>query len=162
MLFPAPGINKSLRNSWKRVDDEFWDYCLGSGKSIITSFNFGSWNGTSLVITRPTLLLECFFVVSIFKWFQWRFKYWPFLFRKSRIRDCKINFIIQKYDYIYWIQQIIIKNAVYHFTLNMVTSMLVTNVGKQMCWWQVWDVGDRFKSDSKSTDSKLTDSKSST
>ena len=25
-----------------------------------------------------------------------------------------------------------------------VTSMLVTNVGEQMCWWQVWDVGDRF------------------
>ena len=25
-----------------------------------------------------------------------------------------------------------------------VTSMLVTDVGDQMCWWQVWDVGDRF------------------
>ena len=22
--------------------------------------------------------------------------------------------------------------------------MLVTDVGDQMCWWQVWDVGDRF------------------
>ena len=26
-----------------------------------------------------------------------------------------------------------------------VTSMLVTDVGDQMCWWQVWDVGDRFR-----------------
>ena len=26
----------------------------------------------------------------------------------------------------------------------MVTSMLVTDVGDQMCWWQFWDVGDRF------------------
>ena len=23
--------------------------------------------------------------------------------------------------------------------------MLVTDVGDQMCWWQVWDVGDRFR-----------------
>ena len=28
--------------------------------------------------------------------------------------------------------------------------MLVTDVGDQMCWWQVWDVGDRFNSLSKS------------
>ena len=26
-----------------------------------------------------------------------------------------------------------------------VTSMLVTDVGDRMCWWQVWDVGDRFR-----------------
>ena len=26
-----------------------------------------------------------------------------------------------------------------------VTLMLVTDVGDQMCWWQVWDVGDRFR-----------------
>ena len=26
-----------------------------------------------------------------------------------------------------------------------VTSMLVTDVGDQMCWWQVWDIGDRFR-----------------
>ena len=29
--------------------------------------------------------------------------------------------------------------------IQMVTSMLVTDVGDEMCWWQVWDVGDRFK-----------------
>ena len=28
---------------------------------------------------------------------------------------------------------------------TMVTSMLVTDVGDQMCWWQVWDVGDGFR-----------------
>ena len=33
---------------------------------------------------------------------------------------------------------------------SMVTSMLVTNVGDQMCWWQVWDVGDRFNTLRKS------------
>ena len=27
---------------------------------------------------------------------------------------------------------------------NLVTSMLVTDVGDQMYWWQVWDVDDRF------------------
>ena len=26
-----------------------------------------------------------------------------------------------------------------------VTSMLVTDVGDKMCWWQVWDVDDRFR-----------------
>ena len=26
-----------------------------------------------------------------------------------------------------------------------VTLMLVTDVGDQMCWWQVWDVDDRFR-----------------
>ena len=26
-----------------------------------------------------------------------------------------------------------------------VTSMLVTDVGDQMCWWQVWDVHDQFR-----------------
>jgi len=26
-----------------------------------------------------------------------------------------------------------------------VTSMFVTDVGDQMCWWQVWDVSDRFR-----------------
>ena len=26
-----------------------------------------------------------------------------------------------------------------------VTSMLVTDIGDQMCWWQVWDDGDRFR-----------------
>ena len=26
-----------------------------------------------------------------------------------------------------------------------VTLMLVTDVGDQMCWWQVWDVGARFR-----------------
>ena len=25
-----------------------------------------------------------------------------------------------------------------------VTSMLVTDVGDSMCWWQVWEVGDTF------------------
>ena len=29
----------------------------------------------------------------------------------------------------------------YQFSKS-VTSMLVTDVGDQMCWWQVWDVGD--------------------
>ena len=24
------------------------------------------------------------------------------------------------------------------------TSMLVTDVGDEMCWWQIWDVGDQF------------------
>ena len=27
---------------------------------------------------------------------------------------------------------------------STVSSMLVTDVGDQMCWWQVWDVSDRF------------------
>ena len=27
---------------------------------------------------------------------------------------------------------------------NSTTSMLVTNVGDQMCWRQLWDVGDSF------------------
>ena len=27
----------------------------------------------------------------------------------------------------------------------LVTAMLVTDVGDQMCCWQVWDVGDRFR-----------------
>ena len=26
-----------------------------------------------------------------------------------------------------------------------VTRMLVTDVGGRMCWWQVWDLGDRFR-----------------
>ena len=25
-----------------------------------------------------------------------------------------------------------------------VTSMLVTDVGEEICWWQLWDVGDNF------------------
>jgi len=29
--------------------------------------------------------------------------------------------------------------------ISMNTSMLVTDVGNQMCWWQVWDVCDRFR-----------------
>ena len=29
--------------------------------------------------------------------------------------------------------------------LFRVTSMLVTDVGDQMCWWQVWDVGDKLR-----------------
>ena len=29
--------------------------------------------------------------------------------------------------------------------LDSVSSMLVTDVGDQMCWWQVWDVSDRFR-----------------
>ena len=24
------------------------------------------------------------------------------------------------------------------------TSMLVMDVGDEICWWQLWDVGDRF------------------
>ena len=27
----------------------------------------------------------------------------------------------------------------------MVTSMLVTDVGDQMCWWQDFDVGDKLR-----------------
>ena len=29
--------------------------------------------------------------------------------------------------------------------ISRVTSMLVTNVGDQICWWQILDVGDRFR-----------------
>ena len=29
-------------------------------------------------------------------------------------------------------------------TAMLATSMLVTDVGDEMCWWQLWDVGDRF------------------
>ena len=32
--------------------------------------------------------------------------------------------------------------------VNMVywaTSMLVTDVGDEICWWQLWDIGDRFE-----------------
>ena len=32
-----------------------------------------------------------------------------------------------------------------------ITSMLVTDVGDQMCWWQLWDVGDRFNTLRKSS-----------
>ena len=34
----------------------------------------------------------------------------------------------------------------FHFSLTQVTatSMLVTDVGNEMCWWQLWDVGDAF------------------
>ena len=31
----------------------------------------------------------------------------------------------------------------WHQKLNKVTSMLVTDVGDQMCWWQNLDVGDK-------------------
>ena len=31
-----------------------------------------------------------------------------------------------------------------------VTLMLVTDVGDQTCWWQVWDVGDRLNRSKKS------------
>ena len=30
-------------------------------------------------------------------------------------------------------------------SIREVTSMLVTDAGNQMCWWQVLDVGDRFR-----------------
>ena len=29
--------------------------------------------------------------------------------------------------------------------MRLVSSMLVTDVGDQMCWWQSWDAGDRFR-----------------
>ena len=32
-----------------------------------------------------------------------------------------------------------------HNKMWTVTSMLVTDVGDQMCWWQAWDVGYRFR-----------------
>ena len=35
-------------------------------------------------------------------------------------------------------------------SIELVTSMLVTDVGEQMSWWQVRDVGDRFNTLSKS------------
>ena len=28
---------------------------------------------------------------------------------------------------------------------EQVTLMLMTGVGEQICWWQVWDVGDRYR-----------------
>jgi len=28
---------------------------------------------------------------------------------------------------------------------HSITSMLVSDIGDQICWWQVWDVGDRFR-----------------
>ena len=30
------------------------------------------------------------------------------------------------------------------FRMNSVTTMLVADVGDQICWWRFWDVGDRF------------------
>ena len=36
------------------------------------------------------------------------------------------------------------------YLYKMVTSMLVTDVGDQMCWWQISDVGDRFNTLGKS------------
>ena len=44
---------------------------------------------------------------------------------------------VNKYLYIIILIQILVQK-------NAVTSMLVTDVGDQKCWWQVWDVGDRF------------------
>ena len=32
-----------------------------------------------------------------------------------------------------------------------VTSILMTDFGDQMCWWQVWDIGDRFNTLRKSS-----------
>ena len=46
----------------------------------------------------------------------------------------------------YWKPPISHSSKKVTFRLNLlVTSMLVTDVEDQMCWCQVWDVGDRFK-----------------
>ena len=37
------------------------------------------------------------------------------------------------------------KTFIYTVKHLRVTSMLMTDVWDQMCWWQVWDVGDRFR-----------------
>jgi len=37
------------------------------------------------------------------------------------------------------------KNAflgIFYFTVGILTSMLVTDVEDDMCWWKLWDVGD--------------------
>ena len=39
-----------------------------------------------------------------------------------------------------------VTNIVVPYVTNwLVASMLVTDVGDQMCWWQVWDVGDQSR-----------------
>ena len=43
------------------------------------------------------------------------------------------------------IRPINMKYRLYISDVLKVTSILVTDVGDQMCWWQVWDVGDRFR-----------------
>ena len=39
---------------------------------------------------------------------------------------------------------IVAASRIFHYH-GKVTSMLVTDVEDQMCWWQVWDVGDRYR-----------------
>ena len=35
-------------------------------------------------------------------------------------------------------------NKKHDLVIISVASMLVTDVGDEMCWWQIWDVGDQF------------------
>ena len=44
-------------------------------------------------------------------------------------------------NFLFWYQSVMVVS---------VTLILVTAVGDQMCWWQVWDVGDRFNTLRKS------------
>ena len=78
-----------------------------------------------------------------------RFWHWKNLLYKS------VKCYNECVDMIFLDQDFLICNTVrVHFRVHgdkkWVTSMLVTNVGDPMCWWQVLDVGDRFNTLRKS------------
>ena len=59
-----------------------------------------------------------------------------FLFQSSHLFDKVSNHACKNNRT--WPKSVIYEN-------EMVTSMLVTDVGDQICWWQVWDVSSRFR-----------------
>ena len=89
-------------------------------------------------------------ILIYFHWISWKFLVKWFIIHHSR----KLVYATMEWIYILRLQclswlritEVPKKVIFYYFSAFKTASlMLVTAVGDQMCWWQVWDVGDRFR-----------------
>ena len=66
---------------------------------------------------------------------------WKILFTLKTL-GLPMNFKLSNLILEFWLHPIFKPDTLYVLRKPLATSMLLTNVRKEICWWQVWDVTD--------------------
>jgi len=141
--FVLATVASNSRNSW--LLNKLWEVISSSEKNLFGLANQMRVNAIYINLkTRLSLIrfCRCRFPFSLFVFWDFLFH---FIFQKTW-SDRKLEQIFLK---LFWrIENL--KFGRFKWFTKQVTSMLVTDVGDQMLWWQIWDVGDQFNTLRKS------------
>ena len=163
-----------LKSCSGTLDIEFAQSLLSKGSAAIQNLKEGAVelgpNQNQIFGSFSRLKISTADKVCWFQNFSWNFCWWPLRMHQHPDYVTKISilsptlqcdshpceqFLFQKLFWFKLWNQLwpILHSLLYSKSAELfstVTSVLVTDIGDRMCWWQVWYVGDRFNTLKKS------------